>query len=154
MTTTQLTFILLSILFVGQALLFFLFLNFFKRLNKKFNGSSGKDILKLLSDAMEKSEQVENNLREFLKDVERDRKVLRTTLHKIGFVRFNPFKEMGGSQSFSIAMLNADHNGFLLTGLHGRDDVRIYAKEVKAGSPAQTITNEEEKALNQAMKLR
>jgi len=145
-------FILLAILFVGQALLFFLFFRFFKHLNAKFNGVSGKNILKLLSDAMEKSESVENNLKQLLKETELDRKLLRTTLHKVGFIRFNPFKDMGGAHSFSIALLDADHNGFLITGLHGRDDVRIYAKEVKAGSPIQTLTSEEEKALKQAMK--
>ena len=69
-------FILLAILFVGQALLFFLFFRFFKHLNAKFNGVSGKNILKLLSDAMEKSESVENNLKQLLKETELDRKLL------------------------------------------------------------------------------
>ena len=144
--------ILLALLFAGQFLLFFLFFKFFRKLDKKFNGANGKDILKLLADSMEKSEQVDRNLREFLKDAERDRAILRTTLHKVGFVRFNPFKGMGGSYSFSIALLDGDHNGFLITSLYGKDGVRTYAKEVREGISEQTMTQEEERALHQAMK--
>ncbi|OGZ60534.1 MAG: hypothetical protein A3F94_00800 [Candidatus Spechtbacteria bacterium RIFCSPLOWO2_12_FULL_38_22] len=153
MTAIQFTvFILLAILFVGQSLLFFLFFLFSRKLDKKFNGANGKDILNLLADSIKKSEEVERSLGKSLKDIERDRAILRTTLHKIGFVRFNPFKEMGGSYSFSIALLDADHNGFLITSLYSKEGVRTYAKEVKEGVSEQVITQEEERALHQAMK--
>ena len=144
--------ILIGILFLGQIVLFVLFFRFFKKLNTRFNGANGKTILKLLSDAMEKAEAVDKNLQDFYKEVKQDRKLLQTTLHKVGFLRFNPFKGMGGSHSFCIALLDADFNGFLITNLYGKDGARIYAKEIKGGASEQALNKEEEKTLQQAMK--
>lgn len=144
--------ILLGILFAGEIALFFLFFRFFKRLNEKFGSAKGKDIINLLSDAMEKSEVTEQTLAEFFKMAEQDRALLQTTLHKIGFVRFNPFRDMGGSHSFCIVLLDANHNGILITSLYNKEGMRIYAKEVVAGKSEQAISTEEERALKQAMK--
>src|SRR3989338_4348330 len=116
MTAIQFTvFILLAILFVGQSLLFFLFFLFSRKLDKKFNGANGKDILNLLADSIKKSEEVERSLGKSLKDIERDR-------------------------------------AFLITSLYSKEGVRTYAKEVKEGVSEQVITQEEERALHQAMK--
>lgn len=143
--------ILLGILFVGEVALFFLFLRFFKRLNEKFGNTKGKDIMNLLSSAMEKSEEVEQTLAKFFKMAESDRALLQTTLHKVGFVRFNPFRGMGGSHSFCIVLLDANHSGILITSLYNKEGVRIYAKEVIKGKSEQAISSEEEKALRKAM---
>jgi hypothetical protein len=143
--------ILIGILFVGQTALFYLFFKFLQRLSKRFNGHKGKDILKLLEKAMDKSDKLEKNLSLFLKDVEKDRALLRTTLHKVGVVRFNPFREMGGEQSFCVALLDADHNGFIMTSLHTRDGTRVYAKKIVAGQSEHNISAEEEKAIAQAL---
>lgn len=152
MTKEIIIWILLGLLAAGQAVLFFLFLRFFRNLNRKFSEVGEKDVLKLLSESIEKSDQIEQNLLEFFEHAERDRKILRTTLHNVGFVRFNPFRGMGGSHSFSIALLDGDYNGFLITSLYSKEGVRTYAKEIKAGVSEQAITREEEKALRQAMK--
>lgn len=54
-------------------------------------------------------------------------------IQKIGLVRFNPFSETGGNQSFSLALLNGQDSGFILSTLHSRDQTRIYAKPIKNG---------------------
>ena len=151
--TQQITiWILLAILFTGELLLFFLFLRFFKRLNQRFGNIKSKDILNLLSDTMKKAETVEQTVVKFFKMAEQDRALLQTTLHKVGFVRFNPFRGMGGSHSFCIALLDANYNGILITSLYNKEGVRIYAKEVVEGKSEQAISAEEERALQEAMK--
>jgi len=55
------------------------------------------------------------------------------SIQKVGVVRFNPFADTGGDQSFAIALLDADGNGVVLSSLHGRADTRIFAKQVQAG---------------------
>jgi Protein of unknown function (DUF4446) len=66
-------------------------------------------------------------------------------------LRFNPFSDTGGEQSFIISLLDGGGNGILLTSLHGRGVTRIYAKRVTAGKTDQELSSEEKKALSQAL---
>jgi hypothetical protein len=69
---------------------------------------------------------------------------------KVGFVRFNPFGDAGGSISFVLALLDAENNGFVISSLHGRDGNRTYAKEVKKGDSKSQLTEEEKQAIKEA----
>lgn len=69
-------------------------------------------------------------------------------LQKVGFVRFNPFEETGGAQSFSIALLDKENDGFVLTSLHSRGGTRTYAKLIERGKSKFKLSKEEENALN------
>jgi hypothetical protein len=71
----------------------------------------------------------------------------RSNFQKIGFVRFNPFDDAGGSISFVIAILDADDSGFVISSLHGREGNRVYAKEVKKGISKSQLTEEEQEAI-------
>ena len=70
---------------------------------------------------------------------------------KIGFIRFNPFGDSGGSISFVLAMLDAENNGFVISSLHGREGNRTYAKEVKKGESKSELTEEEKQAIKEAL---
>jgi hypothetical protein len=76
--------------------------------------------------------------------------VARSVQH-IGLVRYNPFEEAGGDQSFALALLDKLGNGVVISSLHGRTATRFYAKAVKDGTPAMSLSDEEAKALKQAM---
>ena len=72
-------------------------------------------------------------------------------LQKIGFVRFNPFPQTGGDQSFCLSLLDEKDNGFVLSSLHSRDATRFYAKTVKAGQgDGYELSIEEVKAIKNA----
>jgi hypothetical protein len=74
-------------------------------------------------------------------------------LHKTGLVRFNPFKDVGGDQSFSLALLNGKNNGLVLTSLYTRESTRIYVKSIiDAKSKKRPLTEEEERAIKIALK--
>jgi hypothetical protein len=64
---------------------------------------------------------------------------------KIGFIRFNPFPETGGNQSFCLAILDGKDNGVVLSSLHSRESTRIYAKTIKAGKAKDYDLSSEEK---------
>ena len=67
---------------------------------------------------------------------------------KIGLVRFNPFDELGGDQSFILCLLDNSQSGAIITSLHNRDSTRVYAKAIKNGqSENATLSKEETKAL-------
>lgn len=73
--------------------------------------------------------------------------------HKIGVIRFNPFKDVGGDQSFAIALLNGKNNGITLSSLYSRDGARFYAKSIINGeSPKHPLTQEEKDAIVIAIK--
>ena len=69
---------------------------------------------------------------------------------KLGVVRFNPFKEVGGNQSFSIALLDAEDNGFVITNLYSREGNRSFGKPIKNGLSEYSLSKEEEEAIERA----
>ena len=73
-------------------------------------------------------------------------------VQKVGLVRYNPFKELGGDHSFSLAILDAHLSGIVITGLHTRDRTRVYMKEIVKGKSVHELSNDEKKALDEAIK--
>ncbi len=73
-------------------------------------------------------------------------------IQKLGLVRFNPFNETGGDQSFSLCLLDNKENGFMISCLHTRDRTRVYAKPISAGKSEYDFSKEEKKALDLAKK--
>jgi hypothetical protein len=74
----------------------------------------------------------------------------RHMVQRIGIVRFNPFEETGGNQSFVLALLDGDANGVLVTSLHARAGTRVYLRTVIGGRCDVTLSTEENEALRQA----
>jgi hypothetical protein len=69
---------------------------------------------------------------------------------RVGLVRYNPFEDTGGNQSFALAMLDADGNGWVLSSLHARTGTRVYAKAVRGGRSDAPLSEEETAAIRQA----
>lgn len=66
-------------------------------------------------------------------------------VQKIGLLRFNPFKDTGGDQSFILALLDAQDTGVVITALYSRSGTRWYAKRVKRGKGLDHELSDEEK---------
>ncbi len=64
---------------------------------------------------------------------------------KVNVLRFNPFEDIGGDQSFVLAILNNNNDGAIITSLHNRDITRIYAKPIKNGEGDNITLSKEEK---------
>jgi hypothetical protein len=80
--------------------------------------------------------------------LERD---VRGAFGRVGFVRFNPFEDTGGNQSFALAMLDGHGDGFVVSSLHARAGTRVYAKAIAGGSSEAALSDEEAEALKQAL---
>lgn len=74
----------------------------------------------------------------------------RGTIRNIGVVRFNPFPDAGGDQSFAIALLDSEGTGVVLSSLHGRTDTRVFAKPVEGGRSRYPLSEEEQDAIRKA----
>jgi hypothetical protein len=66
-------------------------------------------------------------------------------------VKYNPFADTGGEQSFILTLLNGEKNGMIITSLHGRGVTRFYAKQINHGLADQELSAEEKHALTQAI---
>ena len=57
----------------------------------------------------------------------------RAAFQKIGIVKYNAFKGMGGNLSFALAMLDYTNTGFVLNSVHSREGCYLYLKDVERG---------------------
>ena len=74
-------------------------------------------------------------------------------IQKIGLLRFNPFSDTGGDQSFILAILNGRDDGVLLSSLHSRSGTRWYTKKIKEGKGVEHVLSNEEKETIKSARL-
>jgi hypothetical protein len=116
-------------------------------------GGAGSDSLEqTLASHLARVEQVDQRLAEL--ETEHERLAVTNSLasQKISIVRFNPFGDTGGDQSFSLAVLDAHDSGYVLTSIHGRQGTRVYVKPVDFAKSKYSLSAEEQQALDQAIK--
>jgi hypothetical protein len=73
-----------------------------------------------------------------------------TAVQRVGIVRFNPFEDTGGQQSFALALLDAHGSGFVMSSLHARQGTRVYLKQIAQGKSETPLSDEEAQALRDA----
>jgi hypothetical protein len=75
----------------------------------------------------------------------------RRAIQRVGLVRFNPFEETGGNQSFALALTDQKGDGFVVSSLHARVGTRLYAKAIAAGRADAALSAEEAEAIRLAL---
>jgi hypothetical protein len=73
------------------------------------------------------------------------------SVQHVAVVRFNPFADTGGDQSFALALLDRKGDGVVISSLHTRTMTRFYSKPIKGGTSALSLSDEEVQAVQQAM---
>jgi len=123
-----------------------------KRFEAALGGNKPESLESTLASHISRVEAVDKRLREL--DIEYKSLAVTNGLasQKISIVRFNPFGDTGGDQSFSLAVLDAHDSGYVLTSIHGRQGTRVYVKPVDFGKSKYTLSTEEQQALTQAIK--
>ena len=105
------------------------------------------DILDLIDDLEDLRAEDRAN-KDIIKSVN---KQLKNSYQKIGIVRYNAFKGMGGNLSFVIALLNNSNSGFVLNAVHSKEGCYLYLKTVEKGETEVILGSEEKEALEQAL---
>ncbi|HET9522019.1 MAG TPA: DUF4446 family protein [Candidatus Limnocylindrales bacterium] len=77
----------------------------------------------------------------------------RKAIQRVGLVRYNPFEETGGNQSFALALTDAVGDGIIVSSLHARSGTRVYAKSIVGGKSDGALSHEEAEALRLAMTM-
>lgn len=121
------------IVFVWLGVTTFLLFKILRTFSKLTKGISEKDLRAILENILkriENQDQVSGQLKEQIEHL----KVMQIgNIQKVGLVRYNPFSDTGGNQSFVLSLLDGRGNGFVITSLHSREATRVFAKPVKEG---------------------
>jgi len=123
------------------------------RYNNFMNGlSDNKNIEELLDYFIEQVNKVASKNREIELHINGLERNLINCLQKVGVVRFNAFDDVGSDLSFSIALLDSNDNGLVLSSIYARDSSSTYAKPVISGKSRYPLSAEEIKAIDIARK--
>lgn len=140
--------------------IFFLIWNIFLeiRLRKEhqrttsfFKGKKIEDLEGVIGEILKKERDTEEVVEEILKKIKKLDDAALRSIQKVGVVRFNPFEESGGNQSFSIALLDQKDDGVVISSYHAKDATRVYAKPIKNGESKYPLSKEEGEAIKQAV---
>jgi hypothetical protein len=117
-----------------------------------WRGKEGTDIESLLVQQVSDIKLLDQEIQELFEISNRLRELGLKSIHKFGVLRFNPFKEVGSNQSFSLALLDGKNNGAVISSLHTREGTRVYAKPIKNGeADGFPLTDEERDVIKEAL---
>lgn len=152
--TSPVFILILSLVFLVWLILLssmlIVFMGNYRKLVMETTGSDLKDVWQKYIVRLEAAQKELADLGDLVKDMKEDDK---KHLQKFSLVRFNPFSDTGGDQSFAISLLNSHGNGIVFSSLHGREGTRIYAKSVvNFKSAGYELSKEEGRAIDNAAK--
>ncbi len=113
--------------------------------NKRKKEKTPAELQKQVDSLQEKSIFLEE-------EIERIKKESDFVIQKTSIIRYNPFSNIGGNQSFSAAFLDKKGNGIVITSLYAREGNRVYAKPIKNNKSEYTLSKEEEKVIKLCQK--
>jgi len=119
----------------------------YEALTRGADGSSLADVLDAHVEEVRVAMECVRELDELARGLERSG---RRHMQHMGFLRFNPFRDAGGDQSFALALADGEGNGFVVSSLHSRDVTRVYGKPLVAWDSIYALTDEEKQAIDKA----
>ncbi len=144
-------YILLAVNLVWLSVLSFFLIKTIWHYQRLTKGVEKKDLKSLLEEILKDIKIRDEDVKELKKAIELIKKDSLKHIQKFSFMRYNPFKDTGGDQSFVLALLDAEDNGLVLSSYHGREGTRIYAKSIKKGKGENfALSDEEEKVVKEA----
>ena len=140
------------------ALIIFISINIkLSKMNKRYSnmmkGMQGVNIEQLLLNHIEEVRQTVDKVDCLSNDCQRLESISKECVQKVGIIRFNAFEDMGSDLSFAIALLNYQNNGVIVSSIYSRSECHTYAKPIISGTSSYFLTEEEKRALGQAMKI-
>lgn len=127
-----------------------------KRLKNKYNrfmnGTNMGNLEELLIECVERIRKTEIKDRELENKINSLEYSIMNCIQKVGIVRFNAFDDMGSDLSFSIALLNDNDDGIVLSSIYSRESSCTYAKPIVSGNSKYPLSAEEMRAIDIAIR--
>ncbi len=116
-----------------------------KKLHIFFGDKEAQALETILVEQLQEIRVLDQEIQELFEVLNKLRDLSLKTIHKVAVERFNPFKDVGGNQSFCVVLLNGQNTGVVLSSLHTREGTRVYAKPVLEGHAKEFPFTDEEK---------
>jgi biopolymer transport protein ExbB/TolQ len=143
--------IAIIILFILVIVAFVQINKFKKKYNKFMLGKDGNslenDIINIYEDNKNLKLGIEKNNEDIKTLFSKNEKALQ----RVGLVKYDAFKEMGGNLSFALALLDESNNGVVINSVHSSDGCYSYTKRIKDGDSQIALSNEEKEAVERAI---
>jgi hypothetical protein len=130
-----------------------------RRMQNKYSlftkGASRKTLEEVLTNIIKDQDLGKKEIAHLAKRCDIIEKDALSYIQKIGLLRFNPFKDTGGDQSFILSLIDAEESGIVITALYSRSGTRWYAKRVLRGRGMEhELSEDEKKALKIAKEIK
>ncbi len=143
--------IAIAISFIWLITLTVVFLRLLSHYNNLIKGASTKTLKSVLEELLVDVQMRKKDIEILVGRCDKIEKDSLLHIQKIGLVRFNPFKDTGGDQSFILAFIDAQNTGVIISGLYARSGTRWYAKRVVEGNGVDyELSDEEKQAIKEA----
>ena len=143
--------ILTLISFIASVICFSQYRKLYRRYDMFMRGKDAETMENMIVDQMNAIIDLQSQDRYNKDSIRTANKNSRAAFQKIGIVKYNAFKGMGGNLSFALAMLDYTNTGFVLNSVHSREGCYLYLKDVERGETEVLLGAEEKEALEQAL---
>lgn len=128
----------------------FLYIRLSSHYSKLTGNINGKNLKSVLEDMLKQENQSKKDIDFLKKYCDTIQKEGLFHIQKVGLLRFNPFKDTGGDQSFILSLVDSKNTGVIISGLYSRTGTRWYAKRVVEGKGVEhELSDEEKKAIKE-----
>ena len=124
------------------------------RYKRFMKGKNGDELEQIIYERFAELDIMQQIAKEHAMEIKNLRRQFRSSYSKVGIVKYDAFKEMGGTLSFALALLNDRNNGFIMNCMHSRDGCYTYVKEIINGESYITLSEEEKEALTNAINMK
>jgi hypothetical protein len=119
---------------------------------KLVGGTGGGNLEQVLNDHIAEMRAIARRVRDLDNLYRQIETASRRSLQWTGVIRYNPFEDTGGDQSFAIALVDGEGNGVVISSLHSREQTRVYAKPLRNWDSTYQLSEEEKEAIARAFR--
>lgn len=143
-------FILLIILIIGVGYIIYENIKFRKAYKKFMKGSTADSLEEKIFQMCEEQDSLRKLGIKHSREIKELYAKHQSAFQKVGLVKYDAFKEMGGKLSFCLVLLDENDTGILINSIHNTSGCFCYSKKIKNGKCDIVLGEEEQLAVDKA----
>ncbi|HRZ30362.1 MAG TPA: DUF4446 family protein [Candidatus Paceibacterota bacterium] len=124
-----------------------------RRLSNLLTGKRGGDLEHVIEEFVKTARRLDERTKLIAQEIDNINGRLAKAIQKVHTVRYNPFRDQGGNQSFATCFMDENGDGLVISSLYSRDKVSVYAKPLKDGKSEYELSQEEKESIDKASSL-
>lgn len=124
------------------------------RYSKFMKGKNGQELEQVIYERFGELDIMQQIATQHAQEIKHLKRQFRSSFSKVGMVKYDAFKEMGGTLSFALALLTDRNSGFIINCMHSREGCYTYIKEIIHGESYIALSEEEKEALRSAITMK